>query len=169
MITVDVADRVMTVVLDRPDKLNALTSDGIHELVDALDRADADDAVRVVVITGRGRAFCAGADLSSGADSFTVDFVDSAVGSADGKGEVWRDGGGILTLRIFASWKPVIGAINGPAVGGSASMTLAMDVRLARRRRCTPFRLCGGGSSPRAVRAGSCPASSGSPPRRNGS
>ncbi|MET0931024.1 MAG: enoyl-CoA hydratase-related protein [Aeromicrobium sp.] len=127
-VSAEVADRVMTVTLDRPDRLNALTVDALHELVAALDRADADDDVRAVVVTGRGRAFCAGADLSAGDDAFDPSRV---TGGEVAAGDVGRDGGGMLALRIFASTKPVIGAINGPAVGGGASMTLPMDVRLA--------------------------------------
>jgi enoyl-CoA hydratase/carnithine racemase len=107
--------------LNRPDKLNALTDRMLDELLDAFDAADADDAVRAVVVTGAGKAFCAGADLSGGG------FHESPAAGQ----EVPRDRGGVITLRIFESLKPVIGAINGAAVGVGASMTLAMDVRLA--------------------------------------
>jgi enoyl-CoA hydratase/carnithine racemase len=123
VIAVDVADQVMTITLDRPESLNALTPAMLAELLAVFDRADADDDVRVVIVTGRGRAFCAGADMSAGAESFTR--------GNDGTGSAIRDGGGVLALRIFASSKPVIGAINGAAVGGGASMTLPMDIRLA--------------------------------------
>jgi len=118
----DVADAIATVTLNRPERLNAVNGTVIRELVDAFDRADADDGVRAVVVTGAGRAFCAGADLAGGGRTF------------DGRGEnpdAHRDGGGLVTLRIFEMKKPVIAAINGPAVGFGITLTLAMDVRLA--------------------------------------
>jgi enoyl-CoA hydratase/carnithine racemase len=118
------ADQVLTLTMNRPDRLNAWTPTMLGELLDAFDRADADDDVRAVVITGAGRGFCAGADLESGGDTFDY----RARGVED---EVPRDGGGRFTLRVFASKKPVIAAINGPAVGVGATMTLPMDVRLA--------------------------------------
>jgi len=94
------------------------------ELIEAFDRADAEDAVRVIVVTGAGRGFCAGADLASGGDTF--DFA-----GREPEQEVHRDGGGRFTLRVFDSLQPVIAAINGPAVGVGATMTLPMDIRLA--------------------------------------
>src|SRR5215467_813940 len=118
-----VADGVCTLTLDRPERLNAVTSVMIDELLDAFERADADDAVRVVIVTGAGRAFCAGADLSGGGGAF-----DYAGGPSI---EEHRDGGGRVALRIFEAKKPVIAAINGPAVGVGITMTLPMDVRLA--------------------------------------
>lgn len=121
-ILLDVAGSVATITLNRPEKLNAFTRQMGAELIDALDRTDADDEVRVVVVTGAGRAFCAGADLSVGGSRFD---------HGDCQEEVTRDRGGELTLRLFDSKKPVIGAINGPCVGVGATMTLAMDVRLA--------------------------------------
>lgn len=127
-----VEDRILTLTLNRPDKLNAFTATMMHELIDAFDRADADDDVRVVVITGAGRGFCAGADLSAGAGTF--DGRAQGGGEGDGEGDgppVRRDGGGLVTLRIFRSLKPVIAAVNGPAVGVGATMQLPMDVRLA--------------------------------------
>ncbi|HET6793390.1 MAG TPA: enoyl-CoA hydratase-related protein, partial [Acidimicrobiales bacterium] len=115
---------VATITLNRPAQLNAFTNTMMHELIDAFDRTDADDDVRVVIVTGSGRGFCAGADLSGGGDTFA--------GRGDGdEGEAWRDGGGRVTLRIFESKKPVIAAINGPAVGVGVTMTLPMDIRLA--------------------------------------
>jgi enoyl-CoA hydratase/carnithine racemase len=120
----EVQDHVLTITLHRPDRLNAFTGTMARELIEAFDRADADDEVRAVVVTGEGRAFCAGADLGAGGDTF-----DSRERQADG--EVPRDGGGIVSLRIFESTKPVIAAINGPAVGVGITMTLPMDVRLA--------------------------------------
>jgi enoyl-CoA hydratase/carnithine racemase len=130
-ISYEVEDGLLTITLDRPDQLNAFTVTMMRELLDAFDRADADDDVRAVVVTGRGRAFCAGADLSAGAMAF--DHGD--VGGREGAGRPpLRDGGGIVALRIFDSVKPVIAAINGPAVGVGITMTLPMDVRLASDR-----------------------------------
>jgi enoyl-CoA hydratase/carnithine racemase len=121
----EVADGVLTITLDRPDRLNAFTGTMARELMEAFDRADADDDVRAVVVTGAGRAFCAGADLGSGGDTF--DWSELAAGA----GDVPRDTGGQVSLRIYSSLKPVIAAINGPAVGVGITMTLPMDVRLA--------------------------------------
>ncbi|MBV9292232.1 MAG: enoyl-CoA hydratase/isomerase family protein, partial [Frankiales bacterium] len=121
----DVDDGILTITLHRPDKLNAFTPTMKDELIDAFTRADADDAVRAVVVTGAGRAFCAGADLSGGGDTFDVKRRGGTVDSAP------RDGGGLVSLRIYEMRKPVIGAINGPAVGVGVTMTLPMDVRLA--------------------------------------
>jgi enoyl-CoA hydratase/carnithine racemase len=124
-IAYDVDDRVATITLDRPEQLNAFTSRMMHELIAAFDEADADDEVRAIVVTGRGRGFCAGADLSSGGETFSQ-------GGSDIQTDVGvpRDGGGMVSLRIFESTKPVIGAINGPAVGVGVTMTLPMDIRL---------------------------------------
>ncbi|WP_425229987.1 crotonase/enoyl-CoA hydratase family protein [Sphingomonas sp.] len=128
----EVADGVGTITLSRPDKLNAFTTAMMAELLDVVDRVDADDAVRAVIVTGEGRAFCAGADLSSGATGFTGDGkTPGADGTLNYAAESARDGGGRVTLRLFNCLKPVIAAINGPAVGFGATMTLAMDVRLA--------------------------------------
>jgi len=121
----DVDDGVLTITLNRPEKLNAFTGTMMREMIDAFDRADADDSVRCIVVTGAGRAFCAGADLSSGAGTFDAD------SRSDRPSGLNPDGGGLLTLRIFESKKPVIAAVNGPAVGIGVTMTLAMDVRFA--------------------------------------
>jgi enoyl-CoA hydratase/carnithine racemase len=121
----DVADRIATITLHRPEKLNAFTHVMRDELVDAFAKADADDEVRAVIVTGAGRAFCAGADLSAG--SATFDYAKREGLNAD----THRDGGGRVTLRIFEMKKPVIAAVNGPAVGIGATMLLPMDVRLA--------------------------------------
>jgi enoyl-CoA hydratase/carnithine racemase len=125
-ITYDVADKVCTITLNRPDRLNAFTTQMMFDLIKALDDADNDDEVRAVVVTGAGRGFCAGADLQAGAGTF-----DNRVrGGAQDINE-HRDGGGRVTLRIFDMSKPMIAAINGPAVGVGITMTLPMDVRLA--------------------------------------
>ena len=126
-ISYEVEDQVATITLDRPEQLNAFTARMMHEMISAFDDADADDEVRAVIVTGRGRGFCAGADLSGGGESF----AHGGGGDAEGPQSVVRDGGGLLTLRIFASKKPVIAAINGPAVGVGVTMTLPMDIRLA--------------------------------------
>jgi enoyl-CoA hydratase/carnithine racemase len=120
------ADGVATVTLNRPDKLNAVTSELLRELIAAFDNADADDTVRAVIVTGAGRAFCAGADLSAGTQTFDRS---KRHGAQDG-GE-HRDGGGLVALRIYDMKKPVIAAINGPAVGFGVTMTLPMDIRIA--------------------------------------
>jgi enoyl-CoA hydratase/carnithine racemase len=121
----DVADGVATVTLNRPERLNAVDTTVIRELVEAFDRADGDDGVRAVIVTGAGRAFCAGADLAGGGSTFA-----GRPGAAE-RAEEHRDGGGVVTLRLFELTKPVIAAINGPAVGFGITLTLAMDVRLA--------------------------------------
>jgi len=125
-IAYDVADHIATITLNRPEQLNAFTGVMMNEMIDAFDRIDADDDVRAVIVTGAGRGFCAGADLSSGGETFSRGGSDVIADSG-----VPRDGGGLLTLRIFACKKPVIGAINGPAVGVGVTMTLPMDIRLA--------------------------------------
>ena len=131
-IAYEVADQVATITLDRPDRLNAFTVTMQRELCAALDEVDADPDVRAVVVTGRGRGFCAGADLGAGGGSFDHDTEGAAaagvVREPDGR---HRDEGGLVTLRFFACTKPVIGAINGPAVGVGVTMTLPFDVRLA--------------------------------------
>jgi enoyl-CoA hydratase/carnithine racemase len=131
-VATETADGVLTITLDRPDRLNAFTVQMQKDLVAAFDHADEDRGVRCVVVTGSGRAFCAGADLGAGGDSF-----DRGTGAAGHGGAVGatperpRDEGGLVSLRIFRSTKPVIGAINGAAVGVGATMTLPMDIRLA--------------------------------------
>ncbi len=131
-----VQDRILTITLNRPDKLNAFTPTMQHELIDAFDCADRDDNVRAVIVTGAGRAFCAGADLSVGAATFDRDARGTPLrrlpdGSIDYSDPQLRDGGGQVTLRIFKCLKPVIAAVNGPAVGIGATMQLAMDIRIA--------------------------------------
>lgn len=139
-IQAELDEGILTVTLNRPDRLNAFTPVMMKELIAAFDIADADDAVRAVILTGAGRAFCAGADLGAGGDTFDysrrADRLEQGSpirddGSVDYSHPGVRDGGGRLTLRIFNAKKPVIGAINGAAVGIGATMTLPMDFRLA--------------------------------------
>ncbi|QGG95783.1 crotonase/enoyl-CoA hydratase family protein [Actinomarinicola tropica] len=131
-IAYEVEDAVLTITLDRPDRLNAFTSRMMFELIDAFDRADADDDVRAIIVTGRGRGFCAGADLEAGGDTFDASKRGAGdTGDREQDLDRLRDGGGRVALRIYESLKPVIAAINGPAVGVGATMTLPMDIRLA--------------------------------------
>src|SRR3954453_21813392 len=123
-IRTDVEDGVLTLTLNRPDRLNAFTPTMKDELIAAFDASDADDAVRAVIVTGEGRGFCAGADLAKGGETFDW-------GERAPSGDFPRDGGGRVSLRIYDSLKPVIAAINGPAVGVGITMTLPMDIRLA--------------------------------------
>ncbi|HOB95467.1 MAG TPA: crotonase/enoyl-CoA hydratase family protein [Aquabacterium sp.] len=127
----DVQDGIATITLNRPEKLNAFTAQMRDDLVAAFDETDRNDDVRVVIITGAGRAFCAGADLSSGGKTF--DYASRGDSARDKYkiAGIYRDGGGIATLRIFKSLKPVIGAINGAAVGIGMTMQLPMDIRMA--------------------------------------
>ena len=126
-----VDDGIATVTLNRPQKMNAFTAQMRDDLVAVFDETDADDAVRVVIVTGAGKAFCAGADLSSGGKTFDYAARGDAARDAYKVGDVYRDGGGLATLRIYKSLKPVIGAINGAAVGIGMTMQLPMDMRMA--------------------------------------
>ena len=121
----EVEENILTITLDRPEVLNAFNNNMLEELLDACDRADADDNVKAIIVTGAGRAFCAGADLSSGGKTFNSDARN------DRESGINPDGGGRLTLRLYELNKPIIAAINGPAVGVGVTMTLAMDIRLA--------------------------------------
>jgi enoyl-CoA hydratase/carnithine racemase len=131
-------DGILTVTLDRPDHLNAFTVTMAEELVDTFERASADDDVAAVVVTGRGRAFCAGMDLSADGNVFGLD-ESLSPSPADLRDRLddpeivsgVRDTGGRVSLAVYACTKPVIAAINGPAVGIGATMTLPMDVRIA--------------------------------------
>jgi len=127
----DVADGIATITLNRPERLNAFTGQMMVDMIAAFDLSDADDDVRVVIVTGAGRGFCAGADLAAGGDTFDRSGPQDPQREAGRVGDVLRDGGGRLTLRIFESLKPVIAACNGPAVGVGATMQCAMDIRLA--------------------------------------
>jgi enoyl-CoA hydratase/carnithine racemase len=130
-IAYEVADAVATITLDRPDQLNALNSTMERELLHVWDRVDADDDVRAVVVTGRGRAFCAGFDLAEGT-GFDVAERARLRGTEEVRpGDVPRDSGGLISLRLFRCLKPVIAAINGAGVGFGATFPLPMDVRLA--------------------------------------
>jgi enoyl-CoA hydratase/carnithine racemase len=129
-----VADNIATITLNRPDSLNAMDPAMINEIICAFDEADADDAARAVVVTGAGRGFCAGASFSKGPSIFDKGGKQSALredGTFDYSSPAARDAGGLLALRIYQSLKPVIAAINGPAAGVGAAMTLPMDVRIA--------------------------------------
>ena len=120
-------DNIAVLSLNRPNKLNAFTFSMMEEMIGVLDALDADDSIHALIITGKGRAFCAGADLSSGQETFNPSFDDFAVQEDDFR----RDSGGILTLRMYKFLKPIVIACNGPAVGIGASMQLAADIRLA--------------------------------------
>jgi enoyl-CoA hydratase/carnithine racemase len=124
-IVYEVADRVAVITLDRPERMNAFTPTMMREMIDVFDQVDADDDVRAVIVTGRGRAFCAGADLGLGGETF-----DASTTSGGEVRSAPRDGGGLLTLRIFECTKPVIAAMNGSAVGIGVTMTLPMDIRV---------------------------------------
>ncbi len=136
----EVRDNILTITLNRPEKLNAFTNQMMAEMLDALDRSDADDEVRAIIVTGAGRGFCAGADLSAGGRAFDyaarADRPEKqgamrADGSVDWSSESVRDGGGRIALRVFRSLKPIIAAVNGAAVGVGVTMQLPMDVRIA--------------------------------------
>ncbi len=118
----EVAERVLTITLNRPDRLNAYTRFMRDEIIDALDHAEDDDNIRAIIVTGEGRGFCAGMDLQDGGSTFNYEKVSQ---------DEHRDGGGILALRIYDLKKPIIAAINGPAVGIGLTMTLPMDIRIA--------------------------------------
>ena len=129
----DKKDKILTITLNRPERLNAFTGQMMEDLISAINTAGEDDEIRVIVVTGSGRGFCAGADLGSGGDTFNRDARDNK-DDFPRKGEdlEWlRDGGGKTTLAIYECSKPIIAAINGPAVGVGVTMTLPMDIRLA--------------------------------------
>ncbi|OSI71106.1 crotonase/enoyl-CoA hydratase family protein [Bradyrhizobium canariense] len=132
----EVAEQILTITLNRPEKLNACTSLMEREIVDAFDHADGDNDILAIIVTGEGRAFCAGADLSLGSDTFDRDVRRGPVkrlpdGKVDYSDPMVSDGGGKIAMRIFSCLKPVIAAVNGPAVGMGVTMQLAMDIRIA--------------------------------------
>ncbi|WP_420436064.1 crotonase/enoyl-CoA hydratase family protein [Candidatus Poriferisodalis sp.] len=134
----EVDDHVATITLNRPERLNAFNGQMLRDVMDAIDLVDADDDVRAVIFTGEGRGYCAGADLSGGSSTFDIESqtdeqkaVRASERSSGGDMEWMRDGGGLLTLRLYECNKPLIAAINGPAVGVGVTMTLPMDIRLA--------------------------------------
>ena len=129
----DVKDKVLTITLNRPDRLNAYTGQMQSNLIEAFDKAGKDDDIRAIIVTGAGRGFCAGADLGAGGNTFNRE-VRNNKGETEGIKEdpEWmRDGGGRTTLAIFDCPKPIIAAFNGPAVGVGVTMTLPMDIRIA--------------------------------------
>jgi enoyl-CoA hydratase/carnithine racemase len=145
-IAYEVADQVATITLDRPDRMNAFTPRMMHELIEAFDQVDADDDVRVAIVTGRGRAFCAGADLGGGGSTF-----DAGASTKRPPGAVPRDAGGRVTLRIYECTKPVIAAMNGSAVGIGVTMTLPMDIRILADNAKVGFVFAGRGITPEAA------------------
>ena len=144
---------IATITLNRPEKLNAFNAAMMVDLIKAFDFTDADDGVRAVIVTGAGRAFCAGADLSAGAATFDRTSP-QALEREEGKvGDLYRDGGGRVTLRIFESLKPVIAAVNGPAVGVGVTMQLPMDIRIASTEARFGFVFARRGITPEAASA----------------
>lgn len=125
----DVKDGVAVITFIRPDKLNTFNAAMMNDMIAAFDATDANDSIRAVIVTGEGRAFCAGADLGKGGDTFDIAKRDTSEEII--VNDIRRDGGGRVTLRIFRSLKPVIAAVNGAAVGIGATMQLPMDFRLA--------------------------------------
>jgi enoyl-CoA hydratase/carnithine racemase len=153
-ISVDVIDSIMEVTLDRPDRLNAFTPRMALELVQALNRADADDQIRVVIVTGAGRGFCAGADLgSSGAKPFAYEGkgMQPTADEEDSINGLRRDGGGQIATRLASLRKPVIAAINGAAIGVGVTMTLPMDIRIASTTAKFGFVFARRGIAPEAI------------------
>ena len=144
----EITNRILTLTLNRPERMNAFTGRMADELIDAFDKADADDAVKVVIVTGAGRAFCAGADLERGGDTWSnhADHLAKQATTARYVG----DGGGRVTRRIYDFNKPVIAAINGAAVGVGLTMTLAMDIRLVVANAKLGFVFAGRGIVPEA-------------------
>jgi enoyl-CoA hydratase/carnithine racemase len=131
-IKLEIADKVAVLTLNRPDKMNAFTGQMMLDVMAAFDYTDSNDDVGAVIVTGAGRAFCAGADLSEGAKTFDYDNrTDRPEKGEAGSIDRLRDGGGRMTLRMFESLKPIIGAINGAGVGVGATMQLPMDIRIA--------------------------------------
>ncbi|MDP1616034.1 crotonase/enoyl-CoA hydratase family protein [Phenylobacterium sp.] len=127
----ELEDGIAQLTLNRPEKLNAFNPLMNRELIAAFDLTDATDDVRAVIVTGAGRGFCAGADLAGGGSTFDFDSREADPLGQRTESGVYRDGGGLVSLRIYESLKPVIAAVNGAAVGVGATMQLPMDIRLA--------------------------------------
>ena len=128
----ELEEKILTITLNRPNRLNAFTGQMMDELILAFKEAGQDDDVRVIIVTGAGRGFCAGADLEAGGANFNRDAKNKGKKTSDKENLEWlRDGGGRTTLAIYDCPKPIIAAINGPAVGVGVTMTLPMDIRLA--------------------------------------
>ena len=152
VINYEVEDSILTITLNRPDRLNAFTGQMMDELIDAFDQASKDDAVRVIIVTGAGRGFCAGADLEAGGNTFNREVRNNKGEKVNKDDPEWmRDGGGRTTLAIFECTKPIIAAINGPAVGVGVTMTLPMDIRLASENSKFGFVFARRGLVPEAV------------------
>jgi enoyl-CoA hydratase/carnithine racemase len=150
-LTYELTNHILTLTLNRPERMNAFTACMADELIDAFDTADADDAVKAVIVTGAGRAFCAGSDLERGSDTWSKHTDYLARQSAAGR--YIGDGGGRVTRRIYDFNKPVIAAINGAAVGVGLTMTLAMDIRLVVTNAKLGFVFAGRGIVPEACSA----------------
>ena len=131
IVKLDIAEGVGIITLNRPDQMNAFTPQMGQEVAQAFDETDKNPDVRAVVMTGAGKAFCAGADLSAGAEAFALMQQAREAGEFDDKDPKWRDTGGLMNLRVFDSEKPVVAAINGAAVGIGATVILPMDARVA--------------------------------------
>jgi len=149
-----VAEGIATITLDRPEKLNAASGQMIEELLEAFDLADADDAVGAIIVTGEGRAFCSGADLTRGDTTFVAartEGLDPAGGEAVYSQEAAREPGGAIALRIYNLKKPIIAAVNGGCAGMGASLPLPMDVRSPARRRSSVSSMPGAAWSPKSA------------------
>ena len=133
----EIKENILTITLNRPEKLNAFNKEMQDDLIHAIDRANKDDEVKAIIVTGAGRGFCAGADLSAGKDTFNMEAREDRKGAISDDGQIdWsnsavRDGGGRVTLKMYECLKPIISACNGPSVGVGVTMQLAMDIRLA--------------------------------------
>ena len=128
-ITLKEIDSIAVLKLNRPEKLNAFNMQMLEDIMDAFDEVDRNDNLKAIILSGAGRAFCAGADLSAGDKTFDKNFDTRG----EFKEDFRRDAGGILVLRIYNSLKPVIAACNGDAVGVGATMQLPADIRIAKK------------------------------------
>ena len=130
-VDLEITEGLGIITLSRPDQMNAFTPAMGEEVAACFDETDRNPDVRAVVFTGAGKAFCAGADLSAGAEAFALVQHARQAGEFDDKDPKWRDTGGLMNLRVFDSEKPVVAAINGAAVGIGATVILPMDARVA--------------------------------------